>query len=174
MKQRSKVDFQPDRMQFTRHTVAPGSFAVQRYVQHAVDIAGEFDALFVQDNHPVTAKLCYKETEFKYDILASPALLRLPNRATFVISGKEDDCTRHSCGLCLELLDDSSATICLFVQYDGLASDQLRQEPGHRHLGLAVVTVHDEDLCSKGSGRVHLDRGARMDAVQRQTVPKRT
>jgi hypothetical protein len=115
-----------------------------------VNITWQLNVLLMQDDHTLTAKLCQEEAEFEYHILASASLLRLPNRAAFVVAGKKDDRTADLPGVGLELLDDGSTPVRLLVQDYGFTRQQLQEEPGDRDLGFAVVAVHDENISAEG------------------------
>src|SRR6185503_3356740 len=121
--------------------------------QNAMNIAWQLDTLLMKNNHTLTTKLRQEEAKLENDILASASLLRPPNRATFVITCEQDDGTTGLPGVSLELFDGGSASVRLLMQNDGLAQQQLREEPSDSDLGFAVVAVHDENLSTEGSPR---------------------
>jgi hypothetical protein len=76
-----------------------------------VNIAWQLNVLLMQDDHTLTTKCCQEEAEFEYHILASASLLRLPDRAAFVVAGKKDDRTADLPGVGLEFFDDGSTPV---------------------------------------------------------------
>jgi len=131
-------------LEFASKSCFPCTSVVESFINHAMEIGRDFDLAALEGTHSIAPQVANKIAKLQDDILASAWFGFSAYDATFVIRGQQDHSEAHVT-MVLNLLDNRSPLVGLFMENDGLEAYRLKKAR-YCFARSLVMAVDDEDF----------------------------